>query len=249
MVQVKPTIVFLRGLTRGNIHWGDFIQLLQSKTDFNCVCLEIPGNGLKSDLTTPIDPTVLVDELRSELKLKIDCIHYHLCGISLGGMVAMKWAEIYSEEVISTVVINSSLKQLSPFYERLIPKNYLKLFSLFFLRDTYKIESSILDLTSNNESRKTKFIDNYSDFLKTHPFRIKNLFLQFVLANNIFVNFSKINHLFVIYSEQDHLVNQKCSIAIAKINNAKFKSHPSAGHDLPLDEPDWLCNIIILILS
>jgi len=38
----------------------------------------------------------------------------------------------------------------------------------------------------------------------------------------------------------DRLVNPRCSQAIAQAWNLPLETHPTAGHDLTLDEPEWV---------
>jgi pimeloyl-ACP methyl ester carboxylesterase len=57
---------------------------------------------------------------------KVDII-----SLSMGGLIALKWVEMYPIEVGSTVCINTSKSGFSPFFQRLLPKNYLKILSAF----------------------------------------------------------------------------------------------------------------------
>ena len=47
------------------------------------------------------------------------------------------------------------------------------------------------------------------------------------------------NLLFLV-SQQDRLVNFNCSLQMAKFYQCPYILHQSAGHDLPLDDPQWL---------
>lgn len=40
---------------------------------------------------------------------------------------------------------------------------------------------------------------------------------------------------------QDHLVHPDCSAQVARAWGAPLSLHPDAGHDLPLDDPAWVC--------
>lgn len=46
--------------------------------------------------------------------------------------------------------------------------------------------------------------------------------------------------MLLIASEQDRLVNVACSKTLASRWQIPLSLHPDAGHDLPLDDPDWL---------
>ena len=43
-------------------------------------------------------------------------------------------------------------------------------------------------------------------------------------------------------SEHDGLVNVQCTRAIARRWGSTVALHPDAGHDLPLDDPQWVIN-------
>ena len=233
--------IFLRGLTRGNIHWGDFPALfLEKNPEAEVEYLEIPGNGLLSFEITPTDPKILIDLLKNKSHVAQSSDTYHLCGISLGGMLALKWAELYPESIESVSIINSSLSQFSSFNKRLIPANYLSLMGTIFEHDSYLQEEKILKLTSNKSETNEKYLNLYAEFAAKYKVSTTNLFRQLILANNIRLQkFPKIK-LKIFSSAQDRLVHSSCSVAIAKELSGRLSIHPTAGHDLPLDEPEWL---------
>ena len=51
--------VFLRGLTRGNIHWSKFPEVFKTiNPDAEMEFLEIPGNGFRFEESSPVSVTV-----------------------------------------------------------------------------------------------------------------------------------------------------------------------------------------------
>jgi pimeloyl-ACP methyl ester carboxylesterase len=44
----------------------------------------------------------------------------------------------------------------------------------------------------------------------------------------------------LLASQTDHLVNVICSTTLAQRWQCALHLHPSAGHDLPLDDGDWV---------
>lgn len=239
--------IFLRGLTRGNIHWGVFPELfLKANSNAQVEYREIPGNGSLTDMKTPTSPEAVVNFLRQSCKLVNGVNRYHLCGVSLGGMIALQWAQMYPAEVLSVNIINSSLGEHSPFYERLIPQNYLKLLSAIFKSNTYDQEKIILEITSNRYSENEKYLSSFAEFASKHKVSYANFIRQLLLAGNIKIN-PTIKSVNVFSAARDRLVSPICSEKIAKEFKAKLIQHPSAGHDLPLDEPDWLIEKLLEI--
>ena len=44
----------------------------------------------------------------------------------------------------------------------------------------------------------------------------------------------------ILASKADRIVSWQCSAELERRWNWSLKLHPDAGHDLPLDEPEWL---------
>ncbi len=65
----------------------------------------------------------------------------------MGGMIGLKWAELYPNEVASLICINTTAKEFSP-SERLLPNNYLKIL-MALTSDSFKREKVIYEMVSN----------------------------------------------------------------------------------------------------
>lgn len=239
----KLRIIGIRGLVRGNIHWADFsIYLKQIDSELEFETVEIPGNGNLTHEVTPINAEILISELRKQSQFLKSREKVNLIGISLGGMLALKWAELYPDEIDRLVVVNSSLASLSRHFERLHFKNYLKVISILLNQDPTTREKEILDLTANNQKRKDHFFGLFANQVKAHPVSAHNFFRQLKLANSISIKNAYPNKTLVLNSLGDTLVNPKCSLDISQAFGLELKSHNSAGHDLILDDPQWLAN-------
>lgn len=242
--------IFLRGLTRGNIHWGNFSETFKkycpgAELEF----LEIPGNGFLNNEITPLDGRAIVELLRSKSSFVKQGLSFNLCGISLGGMIALKWIELYPKEIESINVINSSLNQFSPFYKRLIPKNYETILRTIFEESSLVQEENILRITSNRFEETRVNLPAFADFSSKHKFKKINLLRQLLLAKTIYIESVPFVPFKVISSRNDKLVHYTCSREIFRKLGGTQYIHPSAGHDLPLDEPEWLSEILIRDLT
>lgn len=236
----KEKWIFLRGLTRGTIHWGRFIEIFKTTyPEVEMEFLDIPGNGDSFLEETPVNPRVVITYLSSKSRFVKEGSQFHLCGISLGGMVALKWAELYPLQIQSVTVINCSLAQSSDFFERLNPKNYFKIIETILSKNKFIQEQLILSITSNEQIQNESYLKSFATYSMSHPISKKNFIRQLILAKNIRINSIKVP-LKVICSINDRLVSHKCSEAIAKEFNGYLIVHQTAGHDLPLDEPEWL---------
>jgi pimeloyl-ACP methyl ester carboxylesterase len=242
--------IFLRGLTRGNIHWGNFPEIFKkmnpnAKVEF----LEIQGNGTRNIETTPIDPEEVIGLLRERSEFCKEKTKFNICGISLGGMIAMKWAELYPDEIQSITIINSSLSQYSPFYYRLKPKNYSNILYALIDKNIFHQEKIILSMTSNHLQNTKKHLKDFVNFGENYRLEKSNIARQLILASRIKVNKLPDVPFNVLLSKNDRFVDDSCSQQIASNLNGTLYTHPSAGHDLPLDDPEWLCEMLKINLS
>ena len=69
----------------------------------------------------------------------------------------------------------------------------------------------------------------------------KRNWLAQIVAASRFSAVSEINiPILFLSSGGDQLVNPVCSEKLAQKYKATLKNHPTAGHDLPLDDPQWV---------
>ncbi|MDP1550162.1 MAG: alpha/beta hydrolase, partial [Nitrosomonas sp.] len=67
---------------------------------------------------------------------------------------------------------------------------------------------------------------------------------QFLAAAKFSVTDKPQQPLLVVTSRADRLVDYRCSLKLAQILETDYEQHETAGHDLPLDETEWLAHVI-----
>src|SRR5215813_9934202 len=140
------TWLLLRGWARETRHWGAFPQQLAAELGARVITADFPGNGRLHRQRSPMSVAAIAEEVRQAVASKEQL---YLLGLSLGGMVAVEWTIRHRGEVAGCVLINTSLRPFSPFYERLRPRAYAELVRLaVFERRTQAREAAILRLTS-----------------------------------------------------------------------------------------------------
>lgn len=243
--------VLLRGLTREQRHWGDFPETLQARfPDDEIVLYDSPGNGLRykeKSKTTIID---MVDDVRSHLLYKSIRQPVHIIALSLGGMVAIEWINKYPDECASATLISTSLRGLNPFYQRLLPSAYPAVFySLLLSKDARENETASLKLISNiisdDKIKKEQTINRWVVYAEQCPVSGINGLRQLLAAIRFRVPKRRPDiPMLVLSSSQDHLVSPECSVSLAKYWNLPIHTHDESGHDIPLDDGDWVCRKI-----
>ncbi len=236
----NPIFLLLRGLAREQRHWGEFVPLLQQHfPESTVLTLDIPGNGHLYQSDSPTTIAAMTEALRQQLR-PLDNPHpLNLIALSMGGMIAIDWMSRYPSEIDSAVLINSSARGFAPFYQRLRWQNYMGFFQLF--RQTPAVrEQFILNLTSNHERHNLELLANWQSWQQQYPLSWRNAYRQILAAARFKAQQKPVPPILIIASPKDRLVDYRCSLKLQQAWQCACKLHPSAGHDLPLDDPDWL---------
>lgn len=228
--------VLIRGLGRESQHWGEFPNYLERATQGKVYCVDLPGTGKRLKDPSPFDLSLIVDHVRAVHTLPQT---FSLVGISFGGMIALNWAERFPKEVENLVLINSSASNLSGVLKRLTPSAIRKLLKFGFIKDAGHREALVLDMITNHPQDKEKILRHFTGIATDRPVRYLTYLSQLYCARSFHAPKPQARAL-VLRSLADKLCDPSCSEALAKHLNATLKSHPSAGHDLPLDDPQWV---------
>lgn len=240
--------LLLRGLMREADHWGDFPKDLEAQKGVDrVVCLDLPGVGTESSRLFIPSIKQAVEDLRSRFKIlqqdKGD-EEWGILGISLGGMIAMQWAHDYPHDFKKIVVMNSSSKE-SPVWKRLTVPSIAVAFECFLEKDLVKREKKIIDMVSNLRKNDLKLIDSWIKIAQKNDFSKLTAANQ-ITAASLFKLPKKINTpMLVLTSRADRMVSYECSKYISERFKAPIKIHPSAGHDIAIDDSKWVTEQII----
>jgi pimeloyl-ACP methyl ester carboxylesterase len=228
---------------RDSRHWGSFPATFASTLDLTPVITpDLPGNGQLNNMRSPSCVEGMVEWYRGAiLKEGIDPPYYVL-GLSLGAMVAVAWSHMYPGELKGVVLVNASLRPLDPFYRRLRLINLLRIVPALIGNSVAKQESLIWHLTSSRPRVNAEILDAWISFKKERPVSRHNSIVQILAAHRYLAPPERPDvAILILASAMDRLVNPICSKHIAKRWGADFAMHPTAGHDAPLDDEQWIC--------
>ena len=241
------TWVLLRGLGRDARHWGPFANEFQQRIGKDkLLMLDTLGNGRYADQQSPINISQYTEHCRQQFseKYPLDKLNakrsINLVALSLGGMIALDWAQRYPEEVKSLTVINSSVANLTPWYNRLKLMSLFKLVKFFFFSSNPKhIEGMILRLTSN-QVQPHPMLAQWTDYRVESTTTLVNLLRQLYAAARFRLETPLSISPLIICSRNDNLVAYRASKDLYNTIGGHMIIHPWAGHDIPLDDPIWL---------
>lgn len=237
--------VFLRGLSREHRHWGEFPAIFKRYfPEANILTPDLPGNGIHFRVKSPSNIAEILEFVRNDINIQsIKQQPLNILALSMGAMVALEWMRRYPNECHTGVLINTSIKGINHFKYRLRPESYGRIIKEILLyRDLQSKEQCILQLTSNHSDHQQQIIEEWIRYAQSCPVSRLNIIRQLIAASRYKTPEQKPEQpLLLMRSLSDHLVNAESSWAISKHWQLPLLTHPEAGHDLPLDDADWLC--------
>ncbi|MCU4122230.1 alpha/beta fold hydrolase [Variovorax sp. N23] len=237
--------VLLRGLTREAGHWGPLPALLAERLPgVRILTIDLPGAGERHAVRSPTSIRATMEDCRAQLHAR-GVTRCHLLAMSLGAMVAVEWAHRHPQEVASAVLVNTSLRPFSAWHQRLRPRHYPALLGVLWpWRDAQAREAIVLRLTSRRRftaAQKMAVVDAWVALRERHPVSIANALRQLLAAARYRAPAQAPGvPLQVLVGGGDVLVDPGCSRRLAQAWRLPIAEHPTAGHDLALDDPDWV---------
>ncbi len=243
------TWVLLRGLSREQAHWGDFAQCLQQYCpELTCICLDLPGTGSYFQQTSPESIRSIREQLQQQLQQQLKALQLTgpvgIIGLSLGGMIALDWFEADPETMQAVVVINTSANNFS-LLQRIKPMAILRCALIMLGINLRFCEKTILRMVSRLKHNDSALLEDWVAIQRARPVSRQTVYRQLRAA----ADFSMPKVLptgagLVLSSRQDGMVSPLCSEGIAKQYGWTLREHSEAGHDLPLDDPEWVADEI-----
>ncbi|MGK5051803.1 alpha/beta fold hydrolase [Janthinobacterium sp. RB2P8] len=241
------TWILLRGLMREQRHWGEFPAILaRALPGASIVTPDLPGNGRRHAMDSPTRVAEMVEFCRQDLSERGIAPPYRLLALSLGGMVAVEWAHRYPQEIARCVLLNTSMRPYSPFYWRLRWQNYRALLRQLLLGDAGSQEALILRLTSRRHAHgNPALLADWRAYQQEYPVSRRNALRQLLSAARYRAPLSRpAMPVLVMAGALDRLVDHRCSQHLARAWQADCLIHRDAGHDLPLDEGEWVAQSV-----
>jgi pimeloyl-ACP methyl ester carboxylesterase len=207
--------IFIRGLGRESSHWGEFVPQFRKAFPHDQVeLLDLAGNGSERHKPSFLSIFPYHQDLRKRSQWIQQGHQVYLMTISLASMVAVDWATQHPWEIAGVVMMNTSDRRFSKFYERMQPHNLRFLTRLFQQEE----EFTLFPGTSRG-----------------------NFFRQMLAASRYsFPQQKPPVPLLLLSSLRDQLCNPICSANIAQAWQLPHRVHATATHDIPLDDSAWV---------
>lgn len=166
---------------------------------------------------------------------------YRIVAMSLGAMVTVSWASTWPQEIERAVLINTSLRPFSPFWQRLRPSNYARLLEACAVRrQRNRVGGDDLRRHDAPVADRAACVANWVALREARPVSRRNALRQLLAAMRFSAPQCAPTPLLILSSARDALVDPRCSRTLAQRWGCACAGHPRAGHDLPLDDGDWV---------
>jgi pimeloyl-[acyl-carrier protein] methyl ester esterase len=206
--------------------------------------IDLPGAGNFFELTSPLKFDDYIYFLREKLSHKKTNEKTILIGISMGGMIALRWAQLFPDEITQVFVINSSAGKLSSPFDRFNLGEIKEILGAVTSKTLIEKERNVLRLTTAKCEITDELLNEFVQIKKSAPVRVLSSFNQIAAAFTFNIDkkfkLSKDIKVVILSGLKDKLVNPRCSEAIASKLKAHIFTHLEAGHDLSLDDPEWI---------
>ncbi len=231
--------ILLRGLTREQAHWGDFPQRLQSAfPEHRFHPVDLPGTGVHFRETSPDSIIGIREVVRRQVSHIPKPIS--ILALSMGAMVALDWAQHAPEGEIQNLVLINTSSGFSPFWRRMRPGIWPRMLRLLTRRELFERERDVLKLSSNREP-PLELVKQWYRIQRQRPVSVRNAGRQLAAAARYTPGAKRpMPEALLLASRGDRLVHWKCSEALEQRWQWTLKLHPDAGHDLIIDDPDWI---------
>ncbi|MEO5667614.1 MAG: alpha/beta hydrolase [Bdellovibrionota bacterium] len=234
--------IFLRGLIREKRHWGNFPEVFAKSFSIpseQILSLDLPGIGTERGRIFPSSMTALVEDVRARSGI-IPGEKIGIFSMSLGSMCALGWASSYPDEIGGVVLVNTSAADLSSWNQRLTWVALKAFGQVLQVADPFEREKVILKLGSNMKGDDAEIARYWASFAPKKAELLPLAAKQLWVAARFRAPAQLKVPCLILSSTGDRLANPSCSALLAKRYGVENHVHLKAGHDLGLDDPEWV---------
>jgi pimeloyl-ACP methyl ester carboxylesterase len=248
-------LLLLRGLIRDQRCWGDFPSRLAAHAPhLKLHYLDLPGVGTENARECPDSITAIRIDVAKRFHERVAQGKFpkgpwSLMAISMGGMVAIDWVAAEPDLFQNFVVINTSAADVARVFERFRFRHLPEMIYALATGEPERSERLILKIVSNRFQEMDSLLSEQIRWRKERPVSRKTFVRQILSAARFRLPNSRLKpRTVLISSEGDRLVSPLCSARLAERLGVPRISHPWSGHDIPVDDPEWLAQRLREIL-
>ncbi len=252
-------LLLLRGLARDQRAWGDFPSRFQAHAPrMNLHFLDLPGVGTENGRPSPSSVTAIRIEIAQRFQTEIARGKFpkgpwSLLAMSLGGMIALDWASAEPDLFEKMILLNTSTADIASPIERFRLGNLPTTLYSILTSNPESSERLVLRTVSTrfakrsdaNDPKLMAIYENNVKWRRERPISRTTILRQLYSAATYHLPDGRPKPKTILISSQgDRLVSPKCSTRLAEHLGVRCLTHPWAGHDISIDDPEWLARNI-----
>lgn len=242
-----PTLVLIHGMGGDSSEWSLLTPELSK--EIRCIAVDLRGHGKSEKPDQPYTQDMFADDVAALLDtLKID--KAYLCGISMGGFVALKMALHHPKKVKGLILIDTAARISAKTVE--VGAKWAKTFAEKGL-DAY-IEAEIKDIFHPMFVRRHKdMVKLFADSMRTRDsstiMRIQQGYMKSPLTLDKEINKIKVPTM-IIHGKEDKVVPvEEAEFMHKQIPNSKIAIIPYGGHGVLLERKDFFIDLILYFVE
>lgn len=243
---MNKTWVFMRGWGRESGHWSGFVDRFKACfPEDHVMTVDHAGLGRQRERAVPTSVPAMVETVRIQVPRL--GTQYILFGHSLGGMVALDWMARHAPEVAGAVLINTSTRDTSSWRERLALSSLNRMAKIMMEPSEREREERIMKLVTRKPEAHLEQLGEWVKIARERPPSRLTMARQLWAASRFSLNDFPKDHapILCLGSLGDELVDPACTDRLAQRLHADLSLHPWAGHEITLDDPDWVLERIM----
>ena len=239
-----PPLVLLRGLGRTVRHWGRLLDLIGDR--LRVVVLDNRGVGRSSAPLPPYDTGVMATDVASVLD-HAGIASAAVFGLSLGGMIAQKFALLYPERTSKLVLGCTRAGGRSG--RATSPATMLRLAAALALPEARALShTASVILAPEFLAKNPEVVSEWQRIAREQPTRRRGYLGQIgaALRHDATRELGRLRvPTLVISGDADRMIDVENSRHLARaIPGARLEILRGAGHDLPLERPGELAALL-----
>jgi 3-oxoadipate enol-lactonase len=224
------TILFLHGALVSSTMWK--FQVDYFKKRYQVMLIDLPEHGKSRDIKLPEYTIQHISRTVLELIETLDITHYHLCGHSLGGMVAQDMVFTQPDSIQKLILAETSYGTGNTLWERIQTAFAKPMFTMMNQKQLVNMSKKAYGALS--DETKTYIENEMSMYDITQSRRVMSAVFKYTSKNNLHKIQNKTLILVGAHNRQTH---NQAEIMNELIKNSQYVKIENAHHLLNMDNP------------
>lgn len=204
--------------------------------------LDLPGTGNQWREPSASHVGLLLNQLRERVQQAGLTGPFGLIASSWAGCLATEWARQYPAEVGALVLISPAMRPFTHVLRSVRPGLWSTALALLLgRRSPLDRDRRLWRSHTRLRTPSADLLQQWRDLRRAHPTRARTGIAQ-VLAVWRYESSRRRPHtrVLLLAGKGDEWMDWRVSAAISRAWGAALRLHPEAGHDLLLDDPQWV---------